>query len=95
MYGIAEYAGPFLAGLAVRMNAAQAHRSPDGQGVFEDPAAASGFTVEKLDPIEGSPEYLRMIWPPYLLGAARERLVNSWDGLAMFRVLLVGELRKV
>jgi len=57
-------------------------------------AAASGFTVERLDRIEGRPEYLRMTWPTYLLGAAYERLVNSWDGLAMFRVLLVGALRK-
>ncbi|MFZ1829341.1 MAG: hypothetical protein WAW42_11345 [Candidatus Competibacteraceae bacterium] len=30
----------------------------------------------------------------YLLGAAYERLVNSWDSLALFRVLRVGELRK-
>ena len=57
-------------------------------------AAASGFTVEQLDRIEGRPEYLRMTWPTYLLGAAYERLVNSWGGLAMFRILLVGELRK-
>ena len=57
-------------------------------------AAASGLTVERLDRIEGRPEYLRMTWPTYLLGAAYERLVNSWEGLAMFRVLLVGELRK-
>lgn len=41
MCGMAGYAGPFLAGLAARMNAAQAHRGPDGQGVFEDPAAAA------------------------------------------------------
>ena len=57
-------------------------------------AAASGFTVQKLDRIEGRPEYLRMTWPTDLLGAAYERLVNAWDGLALFRVLLVGELRK-
>ena len=57
-------------------------------------AVASGLTVERLDRIEGRPEYLRMTWPTYLLGAAYERLVNSWEGLAMFRVLLVGELRK-
>ena len=44
--------------------------------------------------IEGHPEYLRMTWPTYLLGTAYERLVNSWDGLALFRILLVGELRK-
>jgi len=35
-----------------------------------------------------------MAWPTYLLGAAHERRVNSWDGLAMFRVLRVGELQK-
>lgn len=35
-----------------------------------------------------------MTWPTYLLGAAHERRVNSWDGLALFQVLLVGELRK-
>lgn len=35
-----------------------------------------------------------MTSPTYLLGAAYEWLVNSWEGLALFRVLLVGELRK-
>mgnify|MGYP001765594468 CR=1 FL=1 len=39
MCGIAGYAGPFLPGLATRMNAAQVHRGPDGQGIFEDPTA--------------------------------------------------------
>jgi len=39
MCGIAGYAGGHLPGLAARMNAAQAHRGPDGQGVFEDPNA--------------------------------------------------------
>ena len=38
MCGIAGYAGGFLPDLANRMNAAQAHRGPDGQGIFEDPA---------------------------------------------------------
>ena len=57
-------------------------------------AAASGLTVERLDRIEGRPEYLRMTWPTDLLGAAYERLANSWEGFARFRVLLVGELRK-
>ena len=56
-------------------------------------AAASGFTVERLDRLEGRPEVLRMTWPTYLLGAAYERLVNSWNGLALFRILLVGALR--
>jgi len=30
----------------------------------------------------------------YLLGAAYERRVNAWDGLALFRILRVGALRK-
>ncbi len=58
-------------------------------------AAASSFTVAPLDRIKGRPEVLRMTWPTYLLGAVCERRVNSWDELAMFRVLRVGELRKV
>lgn len=57
-------------------------------------AAASGFTIERLDRIEGRPEVLRMTWPTYRLGVAYERRVNAWDGLALFRVLLMGELRK-
>lgn len=39
MCGIAGYAGGFLPDLVHRMNAAQGHRGPDGQGIFEDPAA--------------------------------------------------------
>jgi len=35
-----------------------------------------------------------MTWPTDLLGWLYERRVNSWDGLALFRVLRVGELRK-
>jgi len=56
-------------------------------------AAASGLTVERLDRIEGRPEYLRMTLPTYLLGAAYERLVNSWEGFALFRILLVGTMK--
>ncbi len=36
MCGIAGYIGDFIPGLMARMNAVQAHRGPDGQGVFED-----------------------------------------------------------
>ncbi|MCZ7560474.1 MAG: class I SAM-dependent methyltransferase [Burkholderiaceae bacterium] len=57
-------------------------------------AASTGFTVEKIDRIEGRPEYLRISWPTYLLGAAYERLVNGTELLAAFRILLVAELRK-
>ena len=57
-------------------------------------AAASGLKMERLSRIEGRPEYLRVTWPTYVLGALYERLVNSTELLASFRVLLVGELRK-
>jgi len=39
MCGIAGFVGGFVRDLATRMNEAQAHRGPDGQGVFEDPDA--------------------------------------------------------
>ena len=37
MCGIAGLVGDFVPGLIDRMNAAQAHRGPDGSGVFESP----------------------------------------------------------
>lgn len=37
MRGIAGYIGDFVPELMARMNAAQAHRGPDGQDAFEDP----------------------------------------------------------
>jgi hypothetical protein len=57
-------------------------------------AAASSLRVERLDRIAGRPEDLRLTWPTDRLGAAYERRVNVWDGLAMFRVLRVREPRK-
>ncbi|WP_295443132.1 asparagine synthase (glutamine-hydrolyzing) [uncultured Thiodictyon sp.] len=39
MCGLVGYAGQFLPGLVARMNGGQANRGPDGEGVFEDPAA--------------------------------------------------------
>lgn len=57
-------------------------------------AAESGLVVESIERIEGRPEYLRMIWPTYLLGTLYERLVNSTRLLQPFRILLVGALRK-
>lgn len=58
-------------------------------------ASATNFEVVSVDRIEGRPEYLRISWPTYLIGAAYERLVNSTQRFAMFRILLVAELRKV
>ena len=57
-------------------------------------AASAGLTVERLERIEGRPEYLRISWPTYLVGAAYERVVNTFDFLAMFRILLIAQLRK-
>ena len=57
-------------------------------------ADKSGLSVERIELIEGRPEYLRMTWPTYLLGVVYERLVNSTELLATFRILLIGALRK-
>lgn len=57
-------------------------------------AHAVGFEITSVQRVEGRPEYLRLSGPTYLLGAAYERLVNSTDLLAMFRILLVAELKK-
>lgn len=57
-------------------------------------AADAGLTVVQIHRIEGRPEYLRMTSPTYLLGAAYERLVNKFEFLAIFRVLLIGKLEK-
>lgn len=57
-------------------------------------AHEAGFEVVTIERIEGRPEYLRIAWPLYLLGAAYERVVNSTERLAMLRILLLIELRK-
>jgi SAM-dependent methyltransferase len=57
-------------------------------------AAASGLVIERLGRVEGRPEYLRLAWPAYVVGALYERLVNSSEVFAAFRVVLLGELRK-
>jgi len=57
-------------------------------------ASASGLTVESLATHEGRPEYLRMTAPTYVVGALYEKLVNTTDLLAPFRILLIGKLRK-
>lgn len=57
-------------------------------------AMQAGFTVERLERIEGRPEYLRMSVLTYLIGAAYERLVNAFECLAPFRVLIIAHLRK-
>jgi hypothetical protein len=57
-------------------------------------AASAGLNVDRLERLEGRPEYLRITWPTYLVGATYERVVNTFDFLATFRILLIAQLRK-
>lgn len=66
----------------------------NSRGAVGKLAAAAGLQVDRVELIEGRPEYLRMTWPTYLIGAAYERFVNVSDVFAPVRVLLVGALRK-
>jgi SAM-dependent methyltransferase len=58
-------------------------------------AGRCGFRVEALQLVEGRPEYLRFNPLTYLLGWVYERVVNSTELLARFRIVLLVELRKV
>ena len=40
---------------------------------------AAGLIVERLERVEGRPEYLRIAWPAYLVGALYERVVNATE----------------
>lgn len=53
-----------------------------------------GLSIISVERIEGRPEYLRLTWPTYVLGAAYERLVNASELFASGRVLLIGTVRK-
>ena len=57
-------------------------------------AESAGLVVERLVRVEGRPEYLRIAWPAYLVGALYERVVNATDFLAPLRILLIAQLRK-
>ncbi len=57
-------------------------------------ARQAGLLIERIELVEGRPEYLRIAWPAYLVGAAYERLVNATDLLSAFRILLIVQLRK-
>ena len=58
-------------------------------------AKSTGFSVEKTELVEGRPEYLRIIWPAYLVGALYERVVNSSDIFEHLRVVMLVTLRKI
>jgi len=57
-------------------------------------AKNAGLCVDRIDVIEGRPEYLRIFWPAYVIGLAYERLVNATPALEAFRVVLIGQLAK-
>ena len=57
-------------------------------------AKKTGFVSEKIDRIEGRPEYLRMTMITYLFGVIYERIVNSSEVFSRWRILLIAELRK-
>jgi SAM-dependent methyltransferase len=57
-------------------------------------AAGAGLAVERLDHIEGRPEYLRMSPLTYPIGYAYERIVNSTKLLQGLRVVLLAEFCK-
>jgi SAM-dependent methyltransferase len=54
---------------------------------------SAGLKIERFELIEGRPEYGRVAWPLYLLGALYERAVNRFGFLARFRVLMIVVLR--
>jgi len=58
-------------------------------------AARSGFRVSSLDLFETKPAYLSFHPWAYRMGIAYERLVNSTDALARFRVNLLVDLEAV
>ncbi len=55
-------------------------------------AAGCGMAVERLELIEGRPEYLRISPVTYMAGLAYERLVNASSLLASLRIVLIAEL---
>jgi len=57
-------------------------------------ARASGLEVISLNLFEGRPEYLRLFWPSYLCGLLFERLVNSFELLRRFRLVIIAQFRK-
>lgn len=57
-------------------------------------AHESGLNLERIDHLEGRPEYLRLNAILYLLGIAYEKFVNFSGSFANFRILLIAEFGK-
>ena len=60
-----------------------------------DLARLSKFEVIRLERIEGRPEYLRITVITYLIGMLYERIVNSTKLFSIFRILIIGTMRKL
>jgi hypothetical protein len=58
-------------------------------------ARDAGLSVDSIRTIEGRPEYLRMTAPTYVIGAAYERVVNRFESLSRFRIVMIGTLQKL
>jgi len=54
-----------------------------------------GFAIEKIQFVEGRPEYLRLTALTYLFGFLYERIVNSTRRLAAFRCVMIFGLSKM
>ena len=66
----------------------------NAEGDLRRLAILSGLQVNRIEYIEGRPEYLRMSALTYFLGLVYERIVNSMPILARFRILLIIELQR-
>lgn len=58
-------------------------------------AQLSGFEVMSINFFEGRPEYLRLFWFTYLCGLLFERLLNRFERLRIFRVIIIGKFQKL
>ena len=70
------------------------HYRANSARAVERIAAAAGLEVERIERIEGRPEYLRLAAPLYACGWAYERIVNATPALAPLRSVLICVLRK-
>ncbi len=57
-------------------------------------ASAAGLLLRAVYLYEGRPEYLRIFWPAYFFGMLYERVVNRFQCLARFRILLIASTQK-
>ena len=63
-------------------------------GQIRELAKSSGLVVESIESIEGRPEYTRLTALTYSFGFIYERIVNRVPGMSVFRIVLIGHLRK-